>query len=241
MKITIAYLYYDFLNLYGESGNISILKNILNSLNVKTNIKYLSLNDELSFDDYDLVYIGAGTEDNQVMALKHLLKYKKDIKTYIENHKFFLATGNSIDLFGKFFEIDNNKIEALNIFDYECFNQKIRFVDEGIFKASFCKNYILGFQNQNCIMRNNDNPLFKVFKGIGSYPGSDYEGIHYKNFYGTYLIGPILVRNPHFLTYFVKELLTSINPKFKMKKLDLKLENLAYHEYIEKNYKDILV
>ena len=61
----IAYLYYDFLNLYGESGNIKIIENTLKYNKIKHEILYLSLDDKLNFDEYDLVYIGSGTEDNQ--------------------------------------------------------------------------------------------------------------------------------------------------------------------------------
>lgn len=34
MKITILYLYYDLLNLYGESGNVKVLKKSLESLDI---------------------------------------------------------------------------------------------------------------------------------------------------------------------------------------------------------------
>ena len=53
----IAYLYYDFLNLYGESGNIKIIDNVLKSNKIKHEILYLSLDDKLDFDSYELVYI----------------------------------------------------------------------------------------------------------------------------------------------------------------------------------------
>ena len=36
-------------------------------------------------------------------------------------------------------------------------------------------------------------------------PKSNYEGIHKNNFYGTYLLGPILARNPHFIEHLIKE------------------------------------
>ena len=75
----IAYLYYDFLNLYGESGNIKIIDNVLKSNKIKHEILYLSLDDELDFDSYDLVYIGSGTEENQKIALKHLMNFQYEM------------------------------------------------------------------------------------------------------------------------------------------------------------------
>ena len=76
-------------------------------------------------------------------------------------------------------------------------------------------------------------PELDVIKGIGSYPKSKKEGILYKNFYGTYIIGPILARNPMFLEHFIKELVTSKNKKFKFKKFDLQLDKKARKSYME--------
>ena len=200
----IAYLYYDFLNLYGESGNIKIISNILKYNKIKHEILYLSLDDELEFDKYDLVYIGSGTEDNLLIALKHLMNYQEDIKKYIENNKFMFVTGNSVDMFGK--KIDDNK--ALNIFDYE--------VSKGIRKKEeVYHNKILGFINNNSYNNNY----------------CDTDIIRHNNFYGTYILGPILVRNPYLVKQFLNDL---TNKKLKY---DLKLETKAYNEFI-KNFKE---
>ena len=113
----IAYLYYDFLNLYGEVGNILSISNVLKKNKIKHEILYLSLNDELDFKSYDLVYVGSGTEENQKIALNHLLKYKDDIKEYIDNFKFFLVTGNSVDMFGNIIYSDKEyKVYLIIIF-----------------------------------------------------------------------------------------------------------------------------
>ena len=69
MKITIGHLFYDILNLYGESGNILALKYALEKQGIEVEIKEISLNDELYLGDLDLVYMGAGTEANQLLAL----------------------------------------------------------------------------------------------------------------------------------------------------------------------------
>ena len=200
----IAYLYYDFLNLYGESGNIKIISNILKYNKIKHDILYLSLDDNLEFDKYDLVYIGSGTEDNLLIALKHLDKYKDEIKKYIEDNKFMLVTGNSVDMFGK--KIEDNK--ALNIFDYEVTKGKRKM--EEVYH-----NKILGFINNNSYN--------------SEYIDSDI--IRHNNFYGTYILGPILVRNPHLVKLFLNDL---TNKKLKY---DLKLETKAYNEFI-KNFKE---
>jgi len=208
----IAYLYYDFLNLYGESGNVKIISNVLKENKIKHKILYLSLDDELDFNSYDLVYIASGTEENQKIALDKLLKYKKDIKKYIEDNKFLLVTGNSVDLFSKKI-IADKEYKALDIFDYEVKQEK-RKMEEVYINTDLTKNKIIGFINNNSYVSNN---LFD--KGI----------YNYKNTYLTYILGPILVRNPEFLKYFMNKLVS------KKLKYNLKIETKAYNEFIN-NY-----
>lgn len=233
MTINIMHLYYDLLNLYGESGNTKILKKYFEEQGIKTKIHFVTLNDEINLDNIDIVYIGNGTSNNQALALKHLLNYKTEIKNYIENNGLFISTGNSLELFGT--KIDNTK--ALNIFDFNSINEDFRIVDEVIFKSDLIKDYIIGFQNQERIIKINDYHLFSVIKGTGNYPKSSFEGIKYKNFYGTHLIGPLLVRNPKLLEYICNKLIKEKNSKFKINKNNLNFQNKAYNRFIENNNK----
>jgi len=237
MKIVIAYLYYDLLNLYGESGNLKMLKNHLENQGIEVIIKLLSIGNELNFNDYDLVLMSAGTENNQKLVLHHLLNYQKDIKESIENGKFFLVTGNAIDLFGSYIKTkDDKKIECLNCFNYNVEESEKRIVNDALFLNKENNDYVIGFQNQSSIMNNLENSFFEVLVGTGANSISKDEGIHYKNFYGTYLIGPLLVRNPKFTEEFIKKLVLSINPNFEFKPFDFEFETEAYEKYFNLHY-----
>lgn len=222
MTIYIGHLYYDLMNLYGENGNIKSIKYLLESQKIKVIIDNISLNDNIDFNKYDLIVIGCGTYNNLKLSLNHLKKYKKDINEYIESNKFILATGNSIELFGQ--KID--EIEALKIFNYNSKKLDKRIVGDCITTTNLIKTKIIGFQNRESYIDEITNNLFKD-KDIG---------IKYKNFYGTYLLGPILIRNPEFAKYFVNELIKRKNKNYKIKKYDLSLEKKAYNEYFKTYY-----
>lgn len=222
MTVYIAHLYYDLMNLYGENGNIKSIKYLLESQKIKVIIDNISLNDNIDFNKYDLIVIGCGTYNNLKLSLNHLKKYKKDINEYIESNKFILATGNSIELFGQ--KIDD--IEALKIFNYNSKKLDKRIVGDCITTTNLIKTKITGFQNRESYIDEITNNLFKD-KDIG---------IKYKNFYGTYLLGPILIRNPEFAKYFVNELIKRKNKNYKIKKYDLSLEKKAYNEYFKTYY-----
>ena len=241
MEIKIAHLYYDLMNLYGENGNIKALKTQLEAQDVSVKLSLLTIDDELDFKEYDIVYIGAGTEENQKLVLKHLLKYKEEIEIAIHQNKLFLITGNAIELFGRYIlTADKKKIKALNIFPYFAKQENFRIADEALFQCDLVKEPVLGFQNQNSVMRENKNLLFHVLKGTGSYPNSKKEGIHEYEFYGTYLIGPLLVRNPELLKYFVKKIILSKDPNFKLKNFSLQLEKKAHDTFMENYYKEFI-
>ena len=74
--------------------------------------------------------------------------------------------------------------------------------------------------------------LNDVIKGIND---TNNEGIKHNNFYGTYVLGPVLARNPELLKHLIKEVLLSKNNKFKFKKFDLDPRENKY-EYIYKEY-----
>ena len=216
MTIRVAHLYYDLMNLYGEIGNLKVIEYQLKKQKINVIIDKLSLNDKIEFEKYDLIYIGSGTKKSTLLVLEDLKKYKQQIKEYIENNKFMLVTGNSINVFSK--KIGDT--EALNIFDFNISYSNARLVGDVIL------DNIIGFQNRDTLIENNNNPIFN----------NSEIGIHYKNFYGTYIIGPLLIRNPNFSQKFIKNLIISKKNDFKFRKFDFEIDKKASKSYVEIYY-----
>ena len=235
MVIYIAHLYYDLMNLYGEIGNIKVLVNTIEKQGIKVVLDKLSIDDKIDFNKYDFIYIGCGTEENQLVVLKDIIRYKNKIKEHIENNKFILSTGNSYELFGKSIYDGKNKHTALGIFDYNSKKINNRIVGDIIANSNFINSKIIGFQNQGSNIFENNNTMFDIVIGNEN----KNEGIKYKNFYGTYILGPILARNPMFNEYIVNSLIINKYKDFKLKKINNKLDNEAYKQYIINYHKDI--
>lgn len=218
--IKIAHLYYDLMNYYGEQGNVLALKTAIEYAGFKVNVKTLSVDDEIDFEKYDIFYMGMGTKRNQEIVRKDILKYKEKIENIIDK-KMFIMTGNSYELFGN--KIDNKK--CLGIFDFNSITTD-RIVGEQVFKSDIINKTIIGFQNRFSSNDIKDDYLFEVIKGTGNNLESKVEGIHKNNFFGTYLLGPILIRNPYFKAALLKYIgIDKINTKL----VDYK----AYHEYLK--------
>ena len=209
MKITIGYLYYDLLNLYGDSGNIKALTYHLKEQGIETIIKYMTINDKKDLSDIDMLYIGSGTEDNLILALEDLKKDKDEIKKFIDNKKFLLATGNSLELFGNYI-VTNKKIKCLGIFDYVVMYQD-RIVNDVNIKTDLIDSNIIGFENHLGKVLTYDN-IIKI-----------------DNYIGTYIIGPLLVRNPNLCSLYIKELIKSKYENFEFKEENYSYELEAYN------------
>ena len=213
MNVKILHLYYDLMNLYGEYGNMKILERHLRDSGVNVEVDKKTVGDEICLKDYDFIYMGAGTERNQLVALNDFKKYAEDFKEYVKADKYALFTGNSFELIGK--KIEDK--EALNILDFEVTKTSDRKTSDVIFKSKFFKNEVVGFINKMSNITNNHNPLFEVVFGIGENENNDYEGIKYKHVYGTYISGPLLVRNPEILNTLILGICEMKDSNFKCK------------------------
>lgn len=216
MNLNICYLYYDLLNLYGENGNIKALIYHLKEQKIDINIDYISINDKKNFSKYDFIYIGSGTYNNLIIALNDLIKYKKDLNKCLENNTLILATGNALELFGDYIINDDKKINCLSLINFYTKYNKTRTVKDVNYPNNFIDKNIIGFENH-----------------YGQTIGINSNFIEKNNFIGTYVIGPILARNPEFCKYIIKKLINNVDPKFKLKKANYNFEELAYIENIK--------
>ena len=237
-KIKIAHLYYDLMNLYGENGNVRYLKKKLEQQGLDVEVHFLTIDEKIDFTKYDFYYIGMGSDDNKLIVLEDIMKYKKDIKEAILDGKYFLVTGNALELFGEgIISLSNELTVTLETFKYQVKEEEFRIVGEQYYSTSLTKNKVIGFQNRSSVMINvKEDKLFDVIKGTGYKPDEVIEGIHSNNFFGTYLLGPILVRNPHLTDYIVKGLCESVSHTYKENKDDMAYK--AYAEYLKNFYEN---
>jgi len=237
MKIKIAHLYYDLLNLYGEQGNVMALVNAFEKQELKPEVDLLSLGDKIDLKKYDVFYIGSGSEENLLLVLEDIRKYKKQIKEVIEEGKYFISTGNSHELFGRYIELNSKRYKGLAIFNYHALqNIYTRIVGESLMKFDKLDKPIIGFQNRECVVENSDNGLFKLLSGFADNYSATHEGHYEKNFIGTYMLGPLLIRNPHFTDYIIKDILKTKDIKYNNVKDTY--EHRAYEEYIKNFYEE---
>lgn len=206
MKIEV--LYSEAANLYGDLFNIKYLEQTIPDLTVY----YTGLNDRPKFTDekIDLIYMGPMMERFQEVIIKKLMPYREKIKELIENDVVFLITGNALEIFGS--KIDDT--EALGIFETTA-KRNFSKHHNSCFIGKFEDMYMVGFKSQFGSSYNNSHPFISVVNGYGLNNDDKFEGIKYRNFFGTYLIGPLLVYNPPFTEYLLKLLNQNVEIAYK--------------------------
>ena len=94
MKLRIGYFYPKLLNLYGDNGNVEILKYRAEARGIDVEVIPVSIKNTLNksfMNQLDFIFMGGGPDSSQVDVQKDL-KHKKApfIKEYIENGGFGL-------------------------------------------------------------------------------------------------------------------------------------------------------
>ncbi|GKX66805.1 type 1 glutamine amidotransferase [Inconstantimicrobium mannanitabidum] len=199
MELNICHLYPDLLNVYGDVGNILILKHRAELRGITVNISNLSLKDDFDKDLYDITFFGGGQDYEQSIVSQDIFDTKRDsIKDYIESGKVFLAICGGYQLLGKYYMTSTgeklNGLDILNIYTEACSDRFIG--NTAIINEDFNETYV-GFENHSGRTYINDlKPLGKVLHGYGNNGTDGYEGCIYKNTYGTYFHGSLLSKNP---------------------------------------------
>ena len=119
-EIKLLYLYPDMLELYGDYGNIQVLKYRMEKRGINLIVDKYTIGDKApDFTSYDIVFAGGGADNEQSILSTDLIKYKDNIKKAVESKVFFLLICGSYQLFGKYYKgVEGNVIPGLEVFNY---------------------------------------------------------------------------------------------------------------------------
>jgi len=226
VKLNIAYFYQEKLDLYGDTGNIEVLKYRAEQRGIKTNIINIGLDTKIkssTLKGVDIVFMGGGPDSGQKDIYQDLVKNKGEyLKDYIANDGVGLFICGSYQLLGKYYKAaDHSILEGLNIFNMytehygtqvsRCIGNVVAELSGALTEDIYFKNnnyignIIVGFENHGgrTFLEETTVPFATVLKGYGNNAEDGYEGILHKNSIGTYFHGPILSKNPHLADFLI--------------------------------------
>lgn len=230
MELNICHLYPDLLNVYGDVGNIRILKYRANKRGIKVNIFNVSLKDKFEGKNYDIVFFGGGQDYEQSIVSKDLTETKKfALSEYINGGKLLLAICGGYQLLGKYYTTpEGEKLDGLGILDIYTEGGDKRFIGNTVIHNEEFNETYVGFENHSGRTYIGDlKPLGKVIAGYGNNGEDGYEGCIYKNTFCTYFHGSLLSKNPELADRFIKIALNRKYGEIALDKIDDSFENKA--------------
>lgn len=122
MKVNIAYLYPEELNLYGDTGNVEILVYRLRKRGFDVELRKINSTTKVDVSfvkDTDILFMGGGPDSGQKEMYQDLVQNKGPyIKEYVENGGVSLFICGSYQLMGKYYKsADGTVLDGLGVFD----------------------------------------------------------------------------------------------------------------------------
>lgn len=205
-EMRVLHMYGDMLDLYGDSGNMEVLRYRCGKRGIKCQVDGYSLGGELpDLSKYDLIYIGGGADLEQQHISADLLHCKEAIKKAYEGGTFLFLICGGYQLMGKYYrDADGNEIPGLGLFDYYTVapaSRRKRCISNIVVRTKFAD--VVGFENHGGQTQGVKTPLGEVLFGNGNCSKSQYEGYFEENVIATYMHGPCLSKNPELADYMI--------------------------------------
>lgn len=230
MKLNIAHLYPDLLNLYGDSGNVLCLQKRMEWRGIECRVTELNSKRDFIFDNYDIIFIGGGQDFEQSLVLSDLNGVKiNSLYDAICSDAVVLAVCGGYQLLGKYYETHSGgKMNFTGILDFYTVGREKRLIGNYEFKTRE-KLRIIGFENHSgrTYLGESLSPLGRIIKGCGNNGKDKTEGARYKNTFCTYCHGPILPKNPDFADMLIEKALSRKYGETHLEPLDSSVEILA--------------
>jgi CobQ-like glutamine amidotransferase family enzyme len=196
-RLRLVWVYPDLLSTYGDRGNLLVLERRarLRGLPVES----VTVNaDQPVPRSGDVYLIGGGEDLPQILAARRL-RANGGLAGAVQSGAVLLAVCAGYQVIGSVFGgIEGEPVEGLGILDISSGRGDRRGVGEIVADVDpqLGVPRLTGFENHQGVTRLGPGvrPLARVSQGVGNGDGT--EGAYAGRVVGTYLHGPVLVRNP---------------------------------------------
>ena len=219
--ITILQLYPRDMNIYGDHGNVLVLRRRLQWYGFTPKVIAYNVGDTLP-EKVDIVIGGGGQDSGQEKIHADLLKIGPTLKKWAEDGVPMLVVCGLYQLFGHSFKtLEGKVLTGISVLDVTTVGTTERLIGN-VVTASDEFDEIIGYENHSgqTYLGDDAKPLAVVIKGAGNNSQDGDEGARYKNVIGTYLHGSILPKNPRIADALIKIAVEKKNANFAKGSID---------------------
>jgi len=227
-QITILQLYPKDMNIYGDWGNVLVLKRRLEWHGY--NVKLVEYNQGDTFpENVDMVIGGGGQDSGQDSIQADLISIASKLQTLADNNVPMLMICGLYQLFGKFFKAsDGHIIKGIGLLDIETHAGPERLIGNIVTESSQFGE-IIGYENHSGLtfLGKDVQPLGRVIKGGGNNGQDETEGARYNNVIASYMHGSLLPKNPALADFLIEKAIIKKYGEFTPTVIDDRFSELA--------------
>lgn len=201
MKLKILWMYHDLMDLYGDKGNIQVLKTRAEKRGIDVTVDTCGIGEKRDISSYDIFFLGGGADREQNLIFEDLLSRRQGIAEAMNAGTAFLLICGGYQMFGRYYKDQDGKtVPCLDFFDYytEASDRDHRCIGNIAIEVTMDGETFqaVGFENHGGQTKGVTSPLGRVLKGHGNEYQSQFEGFANEQVTATYMHGPLLPKNP---------------------------------------------
>jgi CobQ-like glutamine amidotransferase family enzyme len=234
VRIAVAHLYPDYLNIYADRGNIAVLGRRAALRGHSLEVTGVEPGDALEPWAYDLVYVGGGQDREQALIAPDLAARGDDLRRAVDTGTAVLAVCGGYQLLGRGYRgRDGSWMPGAGVFAHETLAGEKRLIGDVLLEADLgdgTTTMVAGFENHagRTLLDKGATSFGRVVAGHGNDGESGFEGCRVRAAIGTYLHGPLLPRNPELADWVLARALEHGGGSGQLDPLGDELEHLAH-------------
>lgn len=215
LRLTLAHLYPEQMNIYGDRGNVAVLQRRCAWRGIDLCVTPVEVGTAIDWRECDLAFFGGGQDSNQALIADDFLRRQSEgLARAIEDGLVMLAICGGYQLLGHYFLTHNGeKLPGVGVLDVHTVGGKRRLIgnivieweqapgDAAVISSAPGRHepqLLVGFENHSG--RTYHGPrvrsLGRVRAGFGDNGEDRTGGAVYRNTIGCYLHGALLPKNP---------------------------------------------
>lgn len=223
----LAHLYPQEMNIYGDTGNVLVLRKRLQWRGLPVEIVPVNIGDPLP-SDTDIVLGGGGQDAAQGDIGADFVTRAPALRAMADDGVVMLAICGTYQMLGhEFLTKDGVSIAGAGVLDVVTKGSDTRLIGNNHVESQWGR--LVGFENHSGLteLGPGARPLGKTLSGRGNNGRDRTEGAVHDNVFGTYLHGPVLAKSPEFADELLRRALARRGQNDRLEPLDDELARQA--------------
>ena len=217
MRLRLAHLYPDQMNIYGDRGNILALARRCAWRGIELEIMPVGVGADIDWPALDMAFFGGGQDSGQALIAADFVQHQGPaLRTAIDDGLVMLAICGGYQLLGHYFLTHTGeRLPGAGVLDLHTVGGDVRLIGNIVvdaelgelagLAASLAHVRLVGFENHSgrTYLGAGVRPLGRVLAGHGNNGEDGSEGAVYRNTFGCYMHGSLLPKNPQLADHLI--------------------------------------